>query len=385
MQVYKTIKSLISVAIVICLCIGLYIPVFADDTTTVTITGQDLYNLLASGYWTASIPLGTDGTIFTTDNNLGMTLYLSDNGICSASFYFKVDDVVSSVVADYIDSPNILFSTSSDYSDVVDFCVTLGGSTSFSISHSGGVAENKVSLKDFGLILHNDSSVVGTASGVPTSKNSSAFTYYYPFGNTLTSATQSVLLYNVDCVLSSSSNVTGFNIFSSQNGNLDFTSSSYANVQTAYVCTTLAISNITVTCSSSVGAGDIEDDIDSAASDVSAAIKEQTEVQEKFYSNMLTPTDEDKSKLDDLEQNMQDTQDKVDDYNEAKDSVETPDPEDVLPGDSVDNILQDENITQGQSYIFSILESLQAVTWILLMILISVTVGVIKYIIYGKS
>ena len=97
------------------------------------------------------------------------------------------------------------------------------------------------------------------------------------------------------------------------------------------------------------------------------------------------PTEEDISAVDEIEQGMQDAQDKADEFKDAMDDVETPDVDEVLPDDSVDQILQDENIVDGQPYIFSILESLQSITWLLLMILISVTVGVIRYIIYGKT
>lgn len=383
MQVKNSLKKLIVVITCLYIVVSLCVPISASENT-VTITGQDLYNLLVSGRWTASITLGSDSnSTLTLDNGLGMSVSLSDNGICAASFYFKVDDYIGSVTTDYIHSPNIKFATSSAYSGVADFDVTIGGSTSFSITHSGGVANNQSMLSDFGFLLFNGESPVGTASAVSTTYESSKFTYYYPSGSSLVSATQSVLLYNAHCSLDSSSDVTGFNIYTNQNNNLDFTT--YSGVSCSYVCTTFTVTNITVTCSSSSSAGDIKDDLDDAASDVAAAIKAQTGVQEKFYSNMLTPTDADNIRLDDQQQAFDDVQAKVDDYNEAKDSVDTPEAEDVIADDAVDTILQDENIVAGQSYVFSILKTLQGVTWILTMILISVTVGVIKFIIYGKT
>lgn len=118
---------------------------------------------------------------------------------------------------------------------------------------------------------------------------------------------------------------------------------------------------------------------------VEYVIGQQVAQDKEFYDSVTEQTEEDKTALDEIEQGMQDAQDKADEFKDAMGDVETPEVEDVLPDDSVDNILQDENIVEGQPYIFSILESLQSITWLLLMVLISVTVGVIKYIIYGKT
>lgn len=107
--------------------------------------------------------------------------------------------------------------------------------------------------------------------------------------------------------------------------------------------------------------------------------------QNKNHEDLTTSTDEDKAELNELEQDFQDVKDKADEYNEAMESVDKPEADDVLSDDAVADIFENEDVSQGQPYIFSILESLQSITWLLTMILISVTVGIIKYIIYGKS
>ncbi|MBQ8624153.1 MAG: hypothetical protein IJ424_07285 [Oscillospiraceae bacterium] len=118
---------------------------------------------------------------------------------------------------------------------------------------------------------------------------------------------------------------------------------------------------------------------------ITNAIEKQASQDKEYQDSITKSTEEDNSKLDELEQDMQDVQNKADEYNEVMDSVETPEAEEVIPEDSVSDILDNEDVSEGQPYIFSILESLQSITWILTMILISVTVGIIKYIIYGKS
>lgn len=107
--------------------------------------------------------------------------------------------------------------------------------------------------------------------------------------------------------------------------------------------------------------------------------------QNKNHEDLTTSTEEDKAELDELEQDFQDVKDKADEYNEAMESVDKPEADEVLSEDAVADIFENEDVSQGQPYIFSILESLQSITWLLTMILISVTVGIIKYIIYGKS
>ncbi len=130
------------------------------------------------------------------------------------------------------------------------------------------------------------------------------------------------------------------------------------------------------------------DDYNEIEEQLKSVNKSLKEIENQLYvieESLTVPSESDIEELDKLDEEFKAAQDKADEYTDVMDSVDTPDPDEVMPEDGVDQIFEDPDVSAGKPYVFNILESLQSITWLLTMILISVTVGILKYIIYGKS
>lgn len=99
------------------------------------------------------------------------------------------------------------------------------------------------------------------------------------------------------------------------------------------------------------------------------------EAQKELNDKLTNPTDEDKTALDDLEQDFADVKDKVDEYKDATESIETPEPDTVivdLPDEfDVTVTIDFWDLIFGNFIIYR-------------MVLASLGVSVVAYILFGK-
>lgn len=344
--ILKIIALSVCGAVLIISMVAFKIDTYAADTTTVTITGEDLQALLMSGQWEATYT--ADGVNYNA-MNIGSTIeqnsvvLISDISASGGSYSGSIFRLGSTV----------------DYTNVIGFSISLAGGTNYTVNY-GPLYQGIEKFDSVGGYLLGSSRI-----DLPTVNEATGQYGTVDIYNDITSTYDTYMLFYIsktfepmnlrEFIINCNSS---FNLNSNQHTNITLN-----NIKTAITRIKITFANLSDT----------------------EVIKNQLKIANEYLEEITNSSSDDVLRIDDIEKEFSEVQDKAEEYNEVMDSVETPEAEEVIPEDSVADILDDENVSEGQPYIFSILESLQSITWILTMILISVVVGIIKYIIYGKS
>lgn len=352
----------------------------SSDTVEYVFYADALYELFSKGIWSFTYTLNDE--LYTTTS---MSLSYDTDGYGVVMSVYPTDSSLSGSLtgADYIIEFNEV------YDDVIS--VESYVASTFTVKDTFTSTPSYYIANGAYMHLYSDTGLTYGSSVLSTLTSNAGYISYYDYDGSTRYYRENIPLlhFDVDSFDSNNDSIYTMSYHVSYGftrlSDVYFTSSSFAIKELRITCLGENSAKLDELISKLETTNTKIDAVADEVRKVEYVIGQQVAQDKEFYDSVTEQTEEDKTALDEIEQGMQDAQDKADEFKDAMGDVETPKVEDVLPDDSVDNILQDENIVEGQPYIFSILESLQSITWLLLMVLISVTVGVIKYIIYGKT
>ena len=349
-------KSTLILFICICTIICTSTVNLFADSQTVFITGEDLYNLLSTGTWECLVT--DDSTVVQIDSS---NMSVLDDGSFCVNF-------ASNLTGEFVGSQSISFNTLMSYSGVTRVRLLIASAFNFNVMGSTAVWGDGYNY--VGGIVGSD--VVAFEN---TTDNYDTQWIDIVLKGTSTSQTSTVQLNTLEC---NPDSVDMSEIYCTTSVDTNLSDATFT-----YITYATAIKGIEVTFDENSSGGGSSDG--GTYEDLINQIAIGNALADEYYQTVTTPTEEDNSKVDDLNQKFEDTQQIVDDYNQVMDNVDKPLADDVINDDTVDDVLNDEDVAEGLEILGEILNTFQSVKWIITFLLITLVIGLIKYILFGKG